>query len=703
MGKTMNTTATQDSKTTLQKPENLKRGALQNVQINLGNLCNQTCVHCHIGASPSGKSNMSAETARKIMQKGAQLSVQNFEFTGGAPEMNPNLKEFIEFFSGLGKSLTVRTNLTILADPRYSQFIDLYQKHQVKLVASLPAVDEKITDVQRGEGVYDSTIDVMQKLNEIGYGTSLQLDLVSNPPEGTLPMPQAELEKYFKNRLFQKHGVSFNNLIALTNNPIKRHKKSLQSSGVLEKYMALLAQKYNPVTLDSLMCRSLVSVNYDGSVYDCDFSLAERNPVEGYEDQKFWEIDFDNFSPEISWFDYCHACTAAEGSSCHGVLAGRDDGARSAQADPISNEAHAKGNGSDVGKKVTIETLDYKHNAEHYYGETIQKTADLVTAACCDPSAVPEYLKPILAMIEPEITEKYYGCGSPLPHALEEQKVLDLGCGTGRDIYIASKLAGEEGFAAGIDMTKNQVEVAQRYVETMTRRYGYQSSNVKFIHDQIEEIDAHFEKESLDVVISNCVLNLLEDKEAVLHKVFDLLKYGGELYFSDVYADRRLSPQIKNHQVLHGECLGGAMYTNDFIRAARRAGFIDPRVMNSREIEITDPAIKQLTENARFYSVTYRLWKLENLEEKCEDYGHVAIYKGGLLESPFSFELDGSHVFEKNKPERVCGNTALMVSATRFAKYFEVIGSFDEHFGEFTSCATPGSDEPDMAGVDCGC
>lgn len=665
----MSTTAAPQSETK-QNNRKITRNALKNLQINLGNLCNQTCSHCHVGASPSGKNIMDAETARKVVEKAASLEIETVELTGGAPEMNPHTPDIIRELATAGKNVAVRTNLTVLADPAYQQYLELYPRHNVKLIASLPAIDQQMTDMQRGDGVYETSIEVLQRLNALGYGRGgLKLDLVSNPPEGSLPLPQAQLESHFRVRLQQDHGIRFNNLAALANNPIKRHRQALQENGLLEGYLKLLEEKQNPGALENLMCRALLSVDYKGNVYDCDFSQAQGNPIPGYEEAKFWEIDFSRFSPDVVWYDYCAACAAAEGSSCYG-------------------------------------SLDYKQNAQSYYGETLTQSADLVTSACCDPSAMPSYMKPILAAIEPEISEKYYGCESPLPHALDKTAILDLGCGTGRDIYIASKLAGPQGRCVGIDMTQNQIEVARKHLEVMTRRFGYHSPNVEFIHDEIESIENRFEPASFDIVISNCVMNLLEDKERVIRQVYSLLKPGGEFYFADIYSDRRLSEEIKNDPLLHGECLGGALYLNDFIRISKGAGFTDPRVMTKRELEIHDEAVLNAVANARFYSITYRLWKIEGLEDRCEDYGHVAVYKGGLMESPHAFTLDDSHVFYKNKPERVCGNTALMLSATRFRPWFDIMGTFDEHFGEFETCATPGSLGNQRAGneaSDCGC
>jgi SAM-dependent methyltransferase len=319
-------------------------------------------------------------------------------------------------------------------------------------------------------------------------------------------------------------------------------------------------------------------------------------------------------------------------------------------------------------------------SVKEYYGKVLQKSSDLKTEACCDPQRLPAHIAGVMPLINGEIRDKYYGCGSPIPTCLEDLKVLDLGCGTGRDCYVMSKLVGGNGFVYGIDMTENQIAIAGKHVEAQTEAFGYSKPNVKFIFDYIENIPKHFEQESLDAVTSNCVINLTEDKAVVFGHVYQLLKFGGEMYFSDVYADRRVPKEMSEDPVLRGECLGGALYCKDFETIARRVGFSDPRIVSQRTIDISNKGIRDLVGNIRFYSITYRLWKLKGLEDGCEDYGHIP-------ESPFKFELDDGHVFYKNKPERVCGNTALMLSETRFRQYFEVSGRFKEHFGPFEDCS----------------
>jgi len=631
------------------------------IQINIGDKCNQMCSHCHVGASPKGIKNMDKKTSEKIIQKIKALDVKTIEFTGGTPEMNPNFSSFIKNLGEVGKNLTVRTSLTVLKDEKYSHFIDLYKKYNVKVIASLPSVFEDATTKQRGEGVYDSTIDILKILNDIGYGQgNLKLDLVYNPVGTYLPAPQAELEADYKKILKEKFNLRFNSLATIVNIPIKRFKLDLKRNNELDSYMQKLKANYNENTLENIMCRSFLSIDYQGYIYDCDFNLSLGMKVKGYEDVKFWDIDFDNFKPQISFDSHCYACTVNCGSSCHGEV---------------------------------IKDFDAKENAKEYYGEVLSSSKDLKTTACCTLDMIPKRVKDTLPYIMDEIKNRYYGCGSPMPLVLEGQTMLDLGCGSGRDVYILSKLVGQNGFVSGIDMTENQISVAKKYQKEQTKRFEYNKINTNFIHDYIENIDKHFKEESIDIITSNCVINLLEDKKAILKKVYKLLKNGGEFYFSDVYANRRLPKHIRENKVLHGECLGGALYSNDFVRHAIEAGFVEPRIVSQKDIEITDKEVQKLVGKTKFCSITYRLWKIPNLDYVCEDYGQFAVYKGGIKESEMEFELDINHLFEINRPEHVCKNTADMLSKTRYRDYFEIIGDTKIHFGAFSGCATLATQE----------
>lgn len=341
-----------------------------------------------------------------------------------------------------------------------------------------------------------------------------------------------------------------------------------------------------------------------------------------------------------------------------------------------------------------------------YYGRQLASSEDLKTSACCDPTQMPAWLKPLLARIHPEVLSRYYGCGLVCPPLLDGCRVLDLGCGSGRDVYALAQLAGEHGEVVGVDMTEEQLEVATRHQAYHREAFGYTRDNVRFLHGYIERLDdLGLEAGSFDVIVSNCVVNLSPDKEAVLDGVARLLKPGGEFYFSDVYADRRVPAEVRNDPVLYGECLGGALYWNDFLRLAQRAGFADPRLVEDRPLEVTDPALAAKTGNLSFYSATYRLFKLDGLESACEDYGQAVIYRGTIPGHEHRLDLDKHHAVEAGRVFPVCGNTWRMLAETRFAPHFDFIGSFERHYGLFEGCGatlpfgrTSADDAPD-----CGC
>ena len=329
-----------------------------------------------------------------------------------------------------------------------------------------------------------------------------------------------------------------------------------------------------------------------------------------------------------------------------------------------------------------------------YYGRPLQTTADLKTSACCDVSSMPEWLKPLLSRIHPEVLSRYYGCGLVCPPLLEGCRVLDLGCGSGRDVYALAQLVGPTGSVVGVDMTDEQLAVARAHQAHHADVFGY--SNVEFLHGYIERLgDLGLEANSFDVIVSNCVVNLSPDKDAVLAGVQRLLKPGGEFYFSDVYADRRVPASVKNDPVLYGECLGGALYWKDFERLAQRHGFADPRLVDDRPLEITDPQLATRVGNLRFYSASYRLFKLAALESACEDYGQAVVYRGSIPEHAGRFALDKHHDIQAGKVFPVCGNTWHMLKGTRFATHFTFIGNFDTHYGIFEGC---GSDLPFESG-----
>ena len=327
-------------------------------------------------------------------------------------------------------------------------------------------------------------------------------------------------------------------------------------------------------------------------------------------------------------------------------------------------------------------------DVRQYYGAVLQSSSDLKTGACCPTESMPEALRTLLKDVHPEVTERFYGCGSPLPPALDGMTVLDLGCGTGRDVYLLSRLVGERGRVIGVDMTPEQLQVAQRHRDWHATRYGYAQSNVTFREGFIERLDdCDIADASIDVVVSNCVLNLSPEKEQVFAEIFRVLKPGGELYFSDVFADRRIPEPLRRDPVLLGECLSGALYLGDFRRIMLRTGCADARFVAQSPIPLYDPDIEAKIGMVGFQSRTVRAFKLA-LEDRCEDYGQFATYRGTIPRAPHAFVLDDHHRFETGKPLRVCGNTFDMLAATRFAGHFDLIGDKTRHFGLFDCAPT---------------
>lgn len=320
-----------------------------------------------------------------------------------------------------------------------------------------------------------------------------------------------------------------------------------------------------------------------------------------------------------------------------------------------------------------------------YYGHQLTSSDDLKTSACCDMSLVPQWLRPLLAKIHPEVLSRYYGCGLVCPPLLEGCRVLDLGSGSGRDVYALAQLVGPAGSVVGVDMTEQQLDVAERHRDYHSQQFGF--DNVRFLHGYIERLDElDLAPGSFDVIVSNCVVNLSPDKDAVLRGVHRLLKPGGEFYFSDVYCDRRVGVDVRNDPQLYGECLGGALYWNDFLRLAHATGFADPRLVEDRPLEITDAALAAKVQGLRFFSATYRLFKLDDLETACEDYGQTVVYRGTIPDHPQRLVLDKHHDMEAGRVFPVCGNTWRMLHDTRLAAHFEFSGDFSHHFGLFAGC-----------------
>ena len=333
--------------------------------------------------------------------------------------------------------------------------------------------------------------------------------------------------------------------------------------------------------------------------------------------------------------------------------------------------------------------MDVVKETQHYYGDVLKKSSDLKTNACCTMESIPNHVKDKLKNIHDDVLSTYYGCGLVVPDCLENTKILDLGCGSGRDVYLLSQFVGENGKVIGVDMTDNQLEIAQNKLEYHMEKFGYSNSNVEFKKGNIEELDTLGIENDLDIVVSNCVVNLCKDKERVLKNVFNLLKTGGEFYFSDVYSSQRIPSELAQDPVLWGECLSGALYWNDFLNIAKKCGFTDPRLVKSNLITVKNKELEEKVGDIKFYSATYRLFKLPGiLESDCEDYGQAVIYKGTIPEHRASWNLDNHHKIIAGKIFTVCGNTWNMLNCTRFKDHFEFIGDFNTHYGIFAGCGT---------------
>ncbi len=340
------------------------------------------------------------------------------------------------------------------------------------------------------------------------------------------------------------------------------------------------------------------------------------------------------------------------------------------------------------GTKSSPPTGDDVHAwVSDYYGNILKKSEDLATNACCAIDAPPAHIATALTHVHPDVLARFYGCGYPVPEAVEGARVVDLGCGTGRDVYLLAQLVGERGHVHGVDMTEAQLAVARDTQDWHRERFGHAESNVTLHQGYIEDL-SFLPDNSVDLVVSNCVVNLSPRKDLVLKEVFRILAPGGEFYLSDVFCDRRLPDDVAHDPLLHSECLGGALYGFDFETLAKQVGFRDVRAVERGAITIQNAEIERKVGAARFESVTVRLFKLPNLDARCEDYGQIAVYRKEMPGVGPLYRLDEHHLFELGRPERVCSNTAMMLADTRLAPYFEVVGDTSVHYGAFDCSAT---------------
>jgi radical SAM/Cys-rich protein len=301
----------------------LHRTQLSDLQINLGYLCNQACEHCHVEAGPKRTELMDWETMEKVLNWAERAGIRSVDLTGGAPEMNPHFRELILAFQDQGAEIISRCNLTILMEPGFEGMAKWYADHKIRLVSSLPCYTRKNVEQQRGKGVFGKSVDALLRLNDYGYAQDpdLPMDLVYNPGGAFLPPAQATLEQDYKTHLKEDFGIEFSRLLTITNLPIKRFEHYLKRTGQLESYLSLLVENFNPCTVSSLMCRQLISIDWQGNVFDCDFNQMLEMPLGGVTREKLWNLDVGELdgSP-IAVGTHCYGCTAGAGSSCGGAL-----------------------------------------------------------------------------------------------------------------------------------------------------------------------------------------------------------------------------------------------------------------------------------------------------------------------------------------------------------------------------------------------
>lgn len=304
----------------------IARDRLETLQMNLGYLCNLACIHCHVNAGPNRKELMDRSTMESALAVAERFGAQTLDLTGGSPEMNPEFRWLVEQAREVGMHVMDRLNPTIMNEPGYEWVGPFLAEHDIEVVASLPCYSRENVDAQRGNGVFESSITALQQLNELGYGragSDRVMNLVYNPLGPSLPPPQEALEGDYKRLLSEEFGIEFNHLFTLTNMPIKRFGAILLSKGEFGEYMTLLKNAYQPANLKAVMCRSLLSVDYRGYVYDCDFNQMLGLPLEGDERDTHLDhlLEREELPRRIGVADHCYGCTAGQGSSCGGALA----------------------------------------------------------------------------------------------------------------------------------------------------------------------------------------------------------------------------------------------------------------------------------------------------------------------------------------------------------------------------------------------
>lgn len=595
----------------------IRRARLRILQANLGDLCNQRCAHCHIGASPEGRNVMSKGTIDKILGILDKNSGLVLDVTGGAPELNPHFEYMVRSARPLTEKIIVRSNLTVMWEPDMDYLPDLFKENRVHLICSLPCFTREATDLQRGRGVFEKSIRALKVLNDFGFGkdADLSLDIMHNPQGAVMSDTQPRLEEEFKHALGREHRVYFNRLLKLNNVPINRFRDALRSSGKLEDYIKLLAESFNAEVTQELMCRSLLSVGWDGLLYDCDFNLALRMPLKQADAKPLRIEDLDIAGMEgrkIEFGEHCFACTAGCGSSCQGEL---------------------------------------RDNVRQFYQ---QAALNPKKELCCPVS----YKTGDVSHIPEEVLEVSYGCGSPVQFSgiSQGETVVDLGCGAGIDCFIAAKQTGISGRVIGIDMTQEMLEKANAALEKVALKLGF--LNCEFRQGFLERIPV--ESDSADAVVSNCVVNLSADKSKVFAEIHRILKNAGRFVIADIVADRQVPVYLRNNQRLWGECISGALTQDEFLSCARNAGFYGLQILKSFKYREVD--------GIQFCSVVVRGFKFSK-SEKCLYQGQYAVYLGPYAE----VRDDDNHVFARGEAVEICTDTAAKLRAEPYKGQFAVI------------------------------
>ncbi len=598
------------------------RGKLTTLQVNMGNLCNQRCTHCHIDASPQGKDVMSRKIINDILKFLSQNRNLTLDITGGAPELNPNFDYLIRSAMPLAKEIIVRSNLTVFFEPGKEYLPKFFKETKVHLICSFPYYTKENVDSQRGKGTFEKSIKALRILNDTGFGkgNDLQLDLVHNPSGPNLPPPQDRLEKEYKEVLSNDYGIVFNRLITITNVPIRRFKDYLEARDEYDSYARLLEDNFNPEVLKSLMCRTFLSVGFDGKLCDCDFNLALGLALEDDRDEV---LTLDSIAleelegREIILGEHCFACTAGFGSSCQGAL-------------------------------NLLKTNNVRDNVKYFYQDAaIQPKKEL----CCPAS----YEKEDISYIPKEVMEVSYGCGSPISLAepKEGETVVDLGCGAGIDCFIAAKKVGIVGRVIGIDMTEEMLDKANKALEKVAANLGF--LNCEFRKGFLEEVPV--ESSSVDLVTSNCVVNLSPDKSKVFAEVYRILKERGRFVIADIVSDRDVPVYMKDNQRLWGECIAGALTQREFLYKAKEAGFYGLQILKNFKYKEV--------EGIQFCSITVQGYKFKKGKE-CVYIGQYATYVGPYSE----VQDDDGHIFPRGIPVEICTDTSEKLKSLPYAGQF---------------------------------